>query len=61
MKDEDLRTPVDLKVRTTEFALRIIRLYSAGCHWWLVHQCCSIEKPVDTDGQAASGTIVTKA
>ena len=29
MKDEDLRTPVDLKVRTREFALRVIRLYSA--------------------------------
>ena len=29
MKDEDLRTPADLKVRTREFALSVIRLYSA--------------------------------
>jgi four helix bundle protein len=29
MKDEGRTEPVDLKVRTKEFALRIIRLYSA--------------------------------
>ena len=29
MKDEGRREPLDLKVRTKEFALRIIRLYSA--------------------------------
>ena len=29
MKDEERRKPVDLKLRTKQFALRIIRLYSA--------------------------------
>ncbi|MDD4101711.1 MAG: four helix bundle protein [Kiritimatiellae bacterium] len=32
MKDEDTEAPPDLKIRTKEFALRVIRMYSALPH-----------------------------